>query len=76
MAVLITDLVCQIVNHIVSIIYNLQAPRNILSVHVSHCVVHIEIYENVDIVVLILAVFLVTILFVMYVNLTTNMIWD
>ena len=50
MAVLITDLLCQIVNHIVSIINKLQAPRKILSVHISYCVLFIEIHENVDIV--------------------------
>lgn len=51
MAVLITDLLCQIVNHIVSIINKLQAPRKIVSVHISYCVLYIEIYENVDIVI-------------------------
>ena len=51
MAVLITDLLCQIVNHIVSIINKLQAPRKISSVHISYCALYIEIYENVDIVV-------------------------
>ena len=50
MAVLITDLLCQIVNHFVSIINKLQAPRKILSVHISYCVLFIEIHENVDIV--------------------------
>ena len=50
MAVLITDLLCQIVNHIVSITNKLQAPRKILSVHISYCVLYIEIHENVDIV--------------------------
>ena len=50
MAVLITDFLCQIVNHIVSIINKLQAPRKILSVHISYCVLFIEIRENVDIV--------------------------
>ena len=39
-----------IVEKLQEIINKLQAPRKILSVHISYCVLFIEIHENVDIV--------------------------